>query len=543
MENDFTINSCIALSDPQQCGGQKTLMRKGEFIFNSHEQSFTAKIKNKTILHLLPSHLCKLRKERCPSGRCLIIRYKKPDESIKELGLKELAEDDKLRIHSLLLAIAGVEKEITQRKVESDRVPTTKIEFDKVPPRNNGLDNRPTWDIDKMLPRKTDFNKVQPRNIGWNNIPSWNIQLDKIPPMKTELDKIPPRKNELDKMPSKKNELDKMTPRKIESDKMPLCKVKVEMVPLIKDCPTVANTAINQPNVTVRVLKRPPLDLPRTPVKRPKPDFLLTNENKENLFTPVENGLEMPEHEKSLPERFTCPNFWSDLKSDERLRSGENGEWVKGQDERLTIDGLLCLCDGQWLNADIIDCYLDLICRCSPRAHFIPTYAILSYGRKGTVPSEWYWQLAETDTIFAPAHLYNNHWAMAILDMRERTLRLMDSMNHGYTDTEKREFMETIMNILRDVAILQKVDIGDRSAWDVQERLSVPQQRNGTDCGIFALLFAQYSLERRQLEFGQCHIPYFRRRICHDIISVILHDQKSPVNRSDETVVQCPFAL
>ncbi|KAL3117751.1 hypothetical protein niasHT_004880 [Heterodera trifolii] len=252
---------------------------------------------------------------------------------------------------------------------------------------------------------------------------------------------------------------------------------------------------------------------------------LVTTENKVKLFTPAKNVFAMPEHEKLLPARFTCCSFWLDLKNDKRLRSGEYGEWVKGQNDRLTFDGLLCLSDGQWLTADIIDCYLDLICRCSPRANFIPTYVILSYKRMGKLPSEWYWQLAETDIIFAPAHLNNNHWAMAILDKRERTLRLMDSINHGYTDAEKIEFMGTIMNILQGVAIKQKVDIGDRSAWDVQEQLSVPQQTNGIDCGIFALLFAQYSLESRELKFQQRHIPYFRRRICHDIISEISHDQ------------------
>uniref|UniRef100_A0A914HTE5 Ubiquitin-like protease family profile domain-containing protein n=1 Tax=Globodera rostochiensis TaxID=31243 RepID=A0A914HTE5_GLORO len=259
-------------------------------------------------------------------------------------------------------------------------------------------------------------------------------------------------------------------------------------------------------------------------------DTLNNNDNKELL------QVSRPDQEMELPDHFIQSNFWSELRSDKRLRSGKSGEWVKGQDERLTIDGLLCLSDGEWLNADIIDSYLDHLCQQSAgMAQFIPTYAILSYERKGTVPSEWYWRLNGTDIVFAPAHLYTNHWAMVVVNIRERKLTLMDSMNHEFTSSDKTIFMDTIM----DVASLQEAHIGDRETWEVSERLSVPQQNNGTDCGIFALLFAKYSLERREFDFEQRHIPYFRRRICHDIISAILHDQQTPTKNSDDKSEQC----
>lgn len=64
--------------------------------------------------------------------------------------------------------------------------------------------------------------------------------------------------------------------------------------------------------------------------------------------------------------------------------------------------------------------------------------------------------------------------------------------------------------------------IGTREDWILTENIDVPQQRNGTDCGIFALLFARYEIEGRVLDFSQEHIPYFRRHICKDLLSSIV---------------------
>jgi Ulp1 family protease len=109
------------------------------------------------------------------------------------------------------------------------------------------------------------------------------------------------------------------------------------------------------------------------------------------------------------------------------------------------VEGLFCLKDGELLNADIIDTYLHAICQNSKRIQYIPTYAILSVNRKKKIPSAWYWNLHEVEIVLAPAHLNNNHWAMAVVNIPERTIHIMDSMNNGLTGQTKREFMENIL--------------------------------------------------------------------------------------------------
>jgi hypothetical protein len=82
------------------------------------------------------------------------------------------------------------------------------------------------------------------------------------------------------------------------------------------------------------------------------------------------------------------------------------------------------------------------------------------------------------------------------------------------------QFLSLSRDILMAVSAQQTVDIGEPADWDQFEELEVPQQRNGTDCGIFALLFALYRAEGRgDFNFDQRHMAYCRRQICHDFIA------------------------
>jgi Ulp1 family protease len=93
-----------------------------------------------------------------------------------------------------------------------------------------------------------------------------------------------------------------------------------------------------------------------------------------------------------------------------------------------------------------MDTYLHYICQQSAEhAQYIPTYGILSFARRKKIPRVWYWKLKEVEIVLAPVHLNNNHWAMAVVNIPERTIHIMDSMNNGFTGDSKREFMETIL--------------------------------------------------------------------------------------------------
>ena len=47
----------------------------------------------------------------------------------------------------------------------------------------------------------------------------------------------------------------------------------------------------------------------------------------------------------------------------------------------------------------------------------------------------------------------------------------------------------------------------------VQNNASVPQQDNSIDCGVFAMMYADYIADDLPLDFEQCNIPAFREKI------------------------------
>jgi hypothetical protein len=131
------------------------------------------------------------------------------------------------------------------------------------------------------------------------------------------------------------------------------------------------------------------------------------------------------------------------------------------------MDGLLGLRDGEWLSCDIIDAYLSYLCRRTPlhdhdennkenenddnkyapnnKVQFIPTYGFLSYKTMRRIPEKWYWRFRGVESVLAPAHLHNSHWAMAIARIEKKEIIMMDSLNHGTDSFSNKEFMNTVL--------------------------------------------------------------------------------------------------
>lgn len=58
----------------------------------------------------------------------------------------------------------------------------------------------------------------------------------------------------------------------------------------------------------------------------------------------------------------------------------------------------------------------------------------------------------------------------------------------------------------------------DLSGWTF-DCPQVPQQLNGSDCGVFTSCFAEFSSRRCDFEFDQMVMPKFRRRMVYEICS------------------------
>jgi len=52
------------------------------------------------------------------------------------------------------------------------------------------------------------------------------------------------------------------------------------------------------------------------------------------------------------------------------------------------------------------------------------------------------------------------------------------------------------------------------------EKDEMPKQNNGCDCGVFALLFAEYASRNAQFNFSQRHINAYRTKIVADVATM-----------------------
>ena len=59
----------------------------------------------------------------------------------------------------------------------------------------------------------------------------------------------------------------------------------------------------------------------------------------------------------------------------------------------------------------------------------------------------------------------------------------------------------------------------NRTEWGkVEWKRGTPNQRNGSDCGVFMAITADYLARGAKLDFKQMDMPYFRRCMVFEIL-------------------------
>ena len=120
----------------------------------------------------------------------------------------------------------------------------------------------------------------------------------------------------------------------------------------------------------------------------------------------------------------------------------------------------------------------------------------------------------EKRRIFIPINIDNAHWAMCVVDFDKRCIEYYDSLGQNGIDV-----MKHIFHYMEDEHRQQhQCDIHNKDAWDFVNK-ETPQQRNGYDCGVFAIICADFLCDDLPLQFHQTDIKSFRLKICHSIRS------------------------
>jgi sentrin-specific protease 1 len=190
---------------------------------------------------------------------------------------------------------------------------------------------------------------------------------------------------------------------------------------------------------------------------------------------------------------------------------------------------------GQWLNDEIINCYMSILNdegkrpenKGYPKYHCFNTffYVMLLNNNKGYMYSrvaKWTktFDVFALDFLIIPIHIGNNHWCLSVINIRDKKVEYYDSMGGKNPSCMKnlRLYIADEHKAKKDGA---ELDMSDWTTYTPGD--SVPQQHNIFDCGVFMCQFAESITSGNNIEFvNQVDMPYYRKRMMLEI----LHNNK-----------------
>ncbi|XP_041118710.1 sentrin-specific protease 2-like [Polyodon spathula] len=190
---------------------------------------------------------------------------------------------------------------------------------------------------------------------------------------------------------------------------------------------------------------------------------------------------------------------------------------------RITRRDLSTLTHHSWLNDEVINFYLNLLMARSEREGCRRVYAFSTFFipklRAGGYQAVRRWtkgmDLFEKDLILVPVH-QGVHWCLAVIDFGAKTVKYYDSMGQ-----RNEGVCRILLLYLKEEFKSKKSKDLEVSKWTVTSAKSneIPQQMNGSDCGVFVCKYADYITRAKPMTFTQRHMPYFRKRMIWEILS------------------------
>ncbi|XP_030410341.1 sentrin-specific protease 1 isoform X1 [Gopherus evgoodei] len=250
-----------------------------------------------------------------------------------------------------------------------------------------------------------------------------------------------------------------------------------------------------------------------------------------NLRVPLEKEIpvtvlpEEKENAKSADNEDEFPEITEEMEKEIKsvFLSGNQDE-VLSEAFRLTITrkDIQTLNNLNWLNDEIINFYMNLLMERSkekglPTVHAFNTFFFTKLKTAGYQAVKRWTKKVDVfsaDVLLVPIHL-GVHWCLAVIDFRKKTITYYDSMG-GINN----EACRILLQYLKQESLDKKRKEFDANNWLLLSKKSqeIPQQMNGSDCGMFACKYADCITKDRPINFTQQHMPYFRKRMAWEIL-------------------------
>ncbi|KAM9006468.1 sentrin-specific protease 2 isoform 2-T2 [Sarcophilus harrisii] len=189
---------------------------------------------------------------------------------------------------------------------------------------------------------------------------------------------------------------------------------------------------------------------------------------------------------------------------------------------RITRGDIQTLKNYHWLNDEIINFYMNLLVERNkkqglPRLHAFSTffYPKLNAGGYQSV-RRWTKgvDLFEQDIILVPIHR-RVHWSLVVIDVRKKAVRYLDSMGQ-----KSHRICNLMLQYLQEESKAKRNRELIPAEWSLESAkpYEIPQQSNGSDCGMFTCKYADYLSQDKPITFTQNQMPHFRKRMVWEIL-------------------------
>ncbi|KAH8258427.1 hypothetical protein KR038_011425, partial [Drosophila bunnanda] len=177
-----------------------------------------------------------------------------------------------------------------------------------------------------------------------------------------------------------------------------------------------------------------------------------------------------------------------------------------------------------WLNDNVINFYMELLNqRSQQHAGQLPTvHAMNSFFLARLMVSGYCavrrWtrkvDIFSKQIIPIPVHVNRtpSHWSMAIIDMRDKTIRFYDSLG-----TNNYAVLLALKTYLQQESLDKRQRPLDSSGFKLEHVQNVPRQYNGHDCGVFCCMFAEFATRDAPFTFNQSHMVALRKKMILEI--------------------------
>lgn len=208
-------------------------------------------------------------------------------------------------------------------------------------------------------------------------------------------------------------------------------------------------------------------------------------------------------------------------------KESENEELIAIADTPITRLTMQRMKDEKLLNDELINAYMELINKRSatnsslPKVYCVNTFFLNKLAPKGDYCYEnvkrWLKNidLFSYDLIMVPVNVNNNHWCLAVINLKQEKLEYYDSLQLGDTGQILEHLRRWLKDRIEGSESKPKLD-PDHLTKDIHT--DIPLQTNAIDCGVFTCQYANSLARGSTLEFRQSQIPAMRRQMIVDFL-------------------------